>query len=213
MTGNFDPTARDLLLIVDVQLDFCPGGALAVADGDAVVPVINRLAGRFETVVLTQDWHPVGHSSFASRHPGRNPFDMTEMPYGPQVLWPDHCVQGSAGAGFHPDLDTDRAQLVVRKGIRPGIDSYSALYENDRVTPTGLLGWMQERKIHRVVCAGLAYDFCVRYSAEDCARQGFETLVVGDACRAVAMPGTVEAAEESFRALGIPVVESATLLG
>lgn len=213
MTGVFEPRSGDLLLVIDVQLDFCPGGALAVADGDAVVPVINRLSRLFDTVVLTQDWHPGGHSSFASGHAGQQPFGQVDMPYGPQVLWPDHCVQGSPGAAFHPDLDTDRAQLVVRKGMRSDVDSYSALYENDRTTPTGLLGWMREREIRRVFCVGLAYDFCVRYSAEDCARQGFETMVVGDACRPVAMPGTVDAADGSFRALSIPVIDSGSLSG
>src|ERR1700728_3425751 len=171
----------DLLLIIDVQNDFCPGGALAVTDGDAVVPVINRLAERFDHVVLTQDWHPAGHSSFATSHPGYAVFEAIDMPYGRQTLWPDHCVQGTSGAAFHPQLETDRAELVIRKGFRPTIDSYSAFYENDRRTPTGLAGYLRERGLTRVFLAGLAFDFCVRYSAEDAQREGFAVFVIEDA--------------------------------
>ncbi len=161
------PGDNDLLLIIDVQNDFCPGGALAVADGDAVVPVINRLAERFGHVVLTQDWHPSGHSSFATSHPGSAPFETISMPYGQQTLWPDHCVQGTPGAAFHPQLATERAELVIRKGFRPEIDSYSAFYENDRRTATGLAGYLRERGLRRIFLAGLATDFCVHYSAVD----------------------------------------------
>ncbi|MBA2401249.1 MAG: bifunctional nicotinamidase/pyrazinamidase, partial [Bradyrhizobium sp.] len=158
------PGNNDLLLIIDVQNDFCPGGTLAVADGDAVVPVINRLAERFDHVVLTQDWHPSGHSSFVTSHPGAKPFESVAMPYGQQTLWPDHCLQGTAGAAFHPELAIDRAELIIRKGFRPEIDSYSAFFENDRRTPTGLAGYLRDRGLQRVFLAGLATDFCVHYS-------------------------------------------------
>src|SRR6202023_2514521 len=168
----------DLLLVIDVQKDFCPGGALAVADGDAVVPVINRLAERFDHVVLTQDWHPSGHGSFATSHPGSAPFQTIAMPYGQQTLWPDHCVQGTVGAAFHPQLKTDRAELVIRKGFRGDIHSYSAFYENDRRTPTGLAGYLRERGLKRIFLAGLATDFCVHYSAVDAHRLGFPPVLI-----------------------------------
>ena len=197
------PDNDDLLLIIDVQNDFCPGGALAVADGDAVVPVINRLAGRFDHVVLTQDWHPSGHSSFATSHAGKNPFDSVAMPYGQQTLWPDHCVQGTAGAAFHPKLAIDRAELIIRKGFRAEIDSYSAFFENDRRTPTGLAGYLRERGLTRVFLAGLAFDFCVRYSAEDARREGIPVVVIEDACRGIDVEGSMAATRESFAALGI----------
>ncbi|WP_456781954.1 bifunctional nicotinamidase/pyrazinamidase [Bradyrhizobium sp. USDA 3315] len=197
----------DLLLVIDVQNDFCPGGALAVADGDAVVPVVNRLAGRFDHVVLTQDWHPAGHSSFATSHPGAAPFSEIAMPYGPQTLWPDHCVQGSVGAAFHPDLATERAELVIRKGFRAAIDSYSAFFENDRKTPTGLAGYLRERGLKRVVMAGLATDYCVQYSALDARRLGFETTVALAGCRAIDLGGSLAVATAAMRAAGVELVE------
>ncbi|MEQ8394572.1 bifunctional nicotinamidase/pyrazinamidase [Thalassobaculum sp.] len=192
-----------ILIIVDVQNDFCPGGALAVPQGDAVVPIINRLSTRFDHRVLTQDWHPAGHSSFASSHAGKAPFETADMPYGTQVLWPDHCVQGSTGAAFHPDLAVDRAELVIRKGFRPAIDSYSAFFENDRATPTGLAGYLQERGFDRVVLAGLAMDFCVAFSALDARRLGFATTVVTDACRAIDLNGSLAAAMADMTAAGV----------
>ncbi|WFU58174.1 bifunctional nicotinamidase/pyrazinamidase [Bradyrhizobium pachyrhizi] len=197
----------DLFLIIDVQNDFCPGGALAVADGDAVVPVVNRLAERFDHVVLTQDWHPAGHSSFATSHPGAAPFSEIAMPYGPQTLWPDHCIQGTAGAAFHPDLATERAELVIRKGFRTAIDSYSAFFENDRKTPTGLAGYLRERGFRRVVMAGLATDYCVQYSALDARRLGFETIVLLSGCRAIDLGGSLAAATTAMREAGVELVK------
>jgi nicotinamidase/pyrazinamidase len=201
------PRATDVLVVVDVQKDFCPGGALAVDRGDEVVPLINRLARGFEHVVLTQDWHPAGHVSFASSHPGKAPFDRVRLSYGDQILWPDHCIQGMPGAEFHPGLDIPQVALVLRKGFRVGIDSYSAFRENDRTTPTGLAGYLRERGFRRVVLAGLTLDFCVRFSAEDAHAAGFETVVVEDACRAVAAHGIAEA-QQSFRKIGLTVVQS-----
>ena len=201
------PDDHDLLLIIDVQNDFCPGGALAVADGDAVVPVINRLAERFDHVVLTQDWHPAGHSSFATSHPGSAAFEAIDMPYGRQTLWPDHCVQGTSGAAFHPQLATDRAELVIRKGFRPAIDSYSAFYENDRRTPTGLAGYLRERGLQRIFLAGLATDFCVRYSAVDARQLGFTTLLIEAGCRAIDLAGSLEAAWAEMNAAGVQRVK------
>ena len=166
------------LIVIDVQNDFCPGGALAVPEGDAVVPVINAMMDQFESVILTQDWHPAGHSSFASSHPGKAPYELTEMFYGAQVLWPDHCVQGSAGAAFHADLRTD-ADLILRKGFRPAIDSYSAFFENDRRTPTGLEGYLRSRGITDLTLVGLATDFCVHYSAVDAARLDAQPVELG----------------------------------
>ena len=180
-----------------------PGGALAVADGDAVVPVINGLAGRFAHVVLTQDWHPPGHSSFASSHPGSAPFETIAMPYGQQTLWPDHCVQGSPGAGFHPQLKTERAELVIRKGFRGEIDSYSAFYENDRRTPTGLAGYLRERGLKRIFLAGLATDFCVHYSAVDARRLGFDVVLVEEGCRAIDLAGSLDAAWAEMATSGV----------
>ncbi|GLR81199.1 bifunctional nicotinamidase/pyrazinamidase (plasmid) [Azospirillum oryzae] len=197
------PQPADALVLIDIQNDFCPGGALAVADGDAVVPVANRLARRFGTVVLTQDWHPAGHRSFASAHPGGAAFSEVEFPYGPQTLWPDHCVQGTPGAEFHPELDTTRAELVLRKGFRAAIDSYSAFYENDRSTATGLAGYLRERGITRVVLAGLATDFCVAYSAMDAVRCGFEAVVVEDGCRAIDLNGSLEKARRRLAECGV----------
>jgi nicotinamidase/pyrazinamidase len=193
----------EVLLVIDLQNDFCPGGRLAVPRGDEVVPVINRLARDFRHVVLTQDWHPEGHSSFASKHPGKAPFSEIRMPYGPQTLWPDHCVWQTEGARFHEDLDIPQAELVIRKGFRPEIDSYSAFFENDRKTPTGLLGYLRERGFKRIVCAGLALDYCVRYSAEDAAAHGFDTIVIEEACRAIDLAGSAAAAKASFRDKGI----------
>jgi nicotinamidase/pyrazinamidase len=196
----------DLLLVIDVQNDFCPGGALEVPRGDTVVPVTNRLGRLFRHVILTQDWHPAGHQSFASSHPGKKPFEEIALPYGPQVLWPDHCMQGTAGAAFHPRLDLPQAELIIRKGYNSAIDSYSAFRENDRRTPTGLAGYLRERGFTRLFLAGLALDFCVRYSAQDAKAAGFEVLVIEDACRAIDLAGSLAAARESLRLLGIPLV-------
>lgn len=196
----------DVLIIIDVQNDFCPGGALAVPHGDEVVPVVSRLARRFPHVVMTQDWHTPGHLSFASAHPGKKPFDTTELSYGTQVLWPDHCVQGTPGAAFHADLDVPQVELIVRKGFRRVIDSYSAFFENDRSTATGLGGYLRERGFRRVFLAGLATDFCVRYSAEDAQRLGFEAIVIEDACRGIDLGGSLSAALDSFRRIGARVV-------
>jgi nicotinamidase/pyrazinamidase len=197
---------HDVLIVVDVQNDFCPGGALAVPGGDEVVPVVNRMAERFRHVVLTQDWHPHGHLSFASTHPGKRPYETIAAPYGPQVLWPDHCVQDTPGAALHRALHIPHAALVVRKGIDRMIDSYSAFYENDRTTPTGLIGYLRERGVARVYLAGLAFDFCVRYSAEDARREGFGVFVVEDACRGIDVDGSVAATRRSLAALGVSCV-------
>jgi len=205
------PGARDVLVVIDVQNDFCPGGALAVPRGDEVVPVINGLIERFEHVVLTQDWHPARHGSFASSHPGQAPFGEIAMPYGPQTLWPDHCVQGSPGAEFHRALRWTRAQLVIRKGFRRDIDSYSAFYENDRRTPTGLTGYLRERGFTRLFCAGLAFDYCVRYSAEDARAQRFDTVVVEDACRAIDLAGSAAATRDSLAARDITLMASGAI--
>ncbi|MCH2167095.1 MAG: bifunctional nicotinamidase/pyrazinamidase [Oceanicola sp.] len=194
------------LIVIDVQLDFCPGGALAVADGDSVVAPINAMMGAFDTVVLTQDWHPDGHSSFASQHAGKAPLEMIEMPYGPQVLWPDHCVQGSAGAEFHPALATDPAHLVVRKGFRPQIDSYSAFFENDQTTPTGLEGYLRTRGVETLVLVGLATDFCVNFSALDAARLGFDVSVDLAACRGIDLDGSMEAAKTGMVQAGVKLL-------
>ncbi|MCL4763164.1 MAG: bifunctional nicotinamidase/pyrazinamidase [Burkholderiales bacterium] len=197
------PTDRDVLLVVDVQNDFLPGGALAVPDGDAVVPAVNRLAGSFQHVVLSQDWHPPGHLSFASSHPGKAPFDMIDMPYGPQVLWPDHCVQGTLGATISPWLDIPRAELVVRKGYRHDVDSYSVFCEADRTTRTGLAGYLRERGLARVYLAGLATDFCVAWSAFDAIEAGFAVYVVEDACRAIDTGGSLAAAWKRMTDAGV----------
>jgi nicotinamidase/pyrazinamidase len=202
------PREQDVLLIIDVQKDFCPKGALPVGHGDEVVPIINALARRFQHVVLTQDWHPSGHESFASSHPDKAPYDTIVVPYGTQILWPDHCVQATAGAAFHDDLDIPHAELILRKGFRRSIDSYSAFHENDRRTPTGLAGYLRERGLNRVFVAGLAFDFCVRYSAEDAATAGFETLVFENACRSIDVAGSVSATLASFAELGIACVST-----
>lgn len=193
----------EALLVIDVQRDFCPSGALAVGDGDAVVPVINAMMAGFETVIYTQDWHPADHRSFASNH-GAEPFTVTEMPYGAQVLWPDHCVQGTEGAAFHPDLAL-RGDLIVRKGFRREIDSYSAFFENDRATPTGLAGYLRDRGIERVVLAGLATDFCVAASAIDAARLGFGATVVLEGCRAIDLDGSLAKAMADMADAGVAV--------
>jgi len=202
----------DVLLVVDVQNDFCPGGRLAAPGGDEVVAPINRLMTRFDHIVLTQDWHPTDHQSFASAHPGRKPYETISLPYGPQVLWPDHCVQGTPGAGFRPDLDLTPAQLVLRKGCDRRIDSYSAFMENDRTTATGLGGYLRERGLRRVFLAGIAFDFCVLWSAEDAHRQGFEVIVIEDACRGIDVDGSVAEARRRLQALHIPCVVSAGIV-
>lgn len=191
------------LLVIDVQNDFCTGGALAVPGGEDIVPGVNALMDDFGAVILTQDWHPPRHSSFASEHPGKGPLEMVEMPYGPQVLWPDHCVQGSHGAAFHPDLRTDQADLIVRKGFRREIDSYSAFFENDHRTPTGLEGYLRTRGIGRLVCVGLATDFCVNFSAVDAAKLGFDVRVRRDLCRGIDLDGSLRKAEEGMAAAGV----------
>ncbi len=193
----------DILLVIDVQNDFCPGGALAVPGGDEVVHIVNRLAHGFKHVALTQDWHPAGHLSFASSHPNKKPFEQVAMPYGQQTLWPDHCIQNSAGAAFHQGLDIPHAELIIRKGFRPEIDSYSAFFENDRKTPTGLGGYLRERGFTKLICVGLAFDFCVRYSAEDARTLGFETEVIEAACRSIDLAGSAEATRQSFAERGI----------
>ena len=197
---------RDVLLIVDIQNDFCPTGALAVPGGDAVVPLVNRLATLFAHVILTQDWHPADHLSFASSHPGRTAFDTVSMPYGAQILWPDHCVQGTSGADFHPALAVPHAELVLRKGYRRTIDSYSAFFENDRRTPTGLSGYLRERGLGRVFICGLALDFCVAYSALDARGHGFEVTVIDTACRAIDTSGSRDRALAEMDRAGVRFV-------
>jgi nicotinamidase/pyrazinamidase len=205
--------ATDALLIVDLQNDFCPGGALAVNDGDKIVPTVNRLAERFEHVILTQDWHPAGHISFASTHRGKKPYQTMEVGYGAQALWPDHCVQNSPGAAFHPGLVAPHAELVLRKGFRKDMDSYSAFLENDHETPTGLAGYLRERSLKRLFLCGLAYDFCVRHSAIDGTAMDFECLVIQDACRAVNLPDSVESTDLAFNEAGIQRISVADLVG
>lgn len=195
------------LLVIDVQNDFCDGGALAVPGGSEVVGPINAAMADFETVICTQDWHPAGHSSFASSHPGKSPFEVIEMPYGPQVLWPDHCVQGSTGAEFHADLHIIRADMIVRKGFHKAIDSYSAFYENDHETPTGLQGYLKSRGIERVTLVGLALDFCVSYSAIDAAKHGFDVEVRCDLCRAIDLDGSLSAARQAMVDAGVRLFE------
>ena len=191
------------LIVIDVQNDFCPGGALAVPEGDRIVSGINALMDSSDAVILTQDWHPKGHSSFASSHQGKAPYDLIAMPYGTQVLWPDHCIQGSEGAQFHADLNVDRADLIIRKGYNPAIDSYSALFENDRTTPTGLEGYLRTRGIDRLVMVGLALDFCVNYSAVDAAKLGFDVTVRQDLCRAIDLDGSLSAALDGMRSADV----------
>ncbi|WP_050930177.1 bifunctional nicotinamidase/pyrazinamidase [Aestuariivita boseongensis] len=194
------------LIVIDVQNDFCPGGALAVPEGDQIVPGINALMAEYPVVILTQDWHPAGHSSFASSHGGKAPYDMTQMPYGPQVLWPDHCIQGSIGAQFHADLTTDRADLIIRKGFNPAIDSYSAFFENDHSTPTGLEGYLKTRGITDLTMVGLATDFCVNFSAVDAAKLGFSVTVRSDLCRAIDLDGSLAAARTGMQEAGVHII-------
>lgn len=204
-------TEDDVLLVIDVQNDFCSGGALAVPGGDEVVPVIHRIAPLFPHVVMTQDWHPRNHLSFASQHPGKSPFEAIDAAYGRQTLWPDHCVQGSGGAEFHRQLHLPQAELILRKGFRPEIDSYSAFQENDHATKTGLAGYLRERGIARIFLVGLAYDYCVRYSAVDARGSGFQAIVVEDACRAIDLDGSVEAARLDFSRHGVELIRAADL--
>ena len=214
MTGNLQPT--DALLVIDVQNDFCPavngvGGALAVPEGDKVIPIINALAKKFDHVILTQDWHPTQHISFATTH-NRQPYGTIEAPYGQQTLWPEHCLQHTEGAAFHPALDIPHAELILRKGFRRHIDSYSAFLENDHRTPTGLAGYLRERSLTRLFLVGLAYDFCVRYSAIDGKTLGFETIVIEDAARAVNLPNTVAETNRAFASANIPRIQSSEIL-
>jgi nicotinamidase/pyrazinamidase len=188
----------NILIIIDVQNDFCPGGNLAVNGGDEIIPLINQLAADHKHVILTQDWHPEGHSSFASQHRGHAPFAQIDMPYGQQTLWPDHCMIGSHGAEFHNALNVPKAELIIRKGFRKSIDSYSAFFENDHKTPTGLVGYLKERGFNKVTLVGLAFDYCVRYSAEDAKSLGLETEVIERATRAIDLGGTVAATKKSF---------------
>jgi len=207
MTGD-----TDLLLVVDVQNDFCPGGALAVPRGDEVVAPINRIGRRFAHVALTQDWHPRDHRSFASQHAGRRPFETITLPYGEQTLWPDHCIQGTQGAAFHPGLDLPHAELILRKGFAREIDSYSALFENDRRTPTGLASYLRERGFRRLYLAGLATDYCVAYSALDAIRAGFAVVVLEDACRAIDLEGSLAWAMDEMRSAGAAIASTADAL-
>jgi nicotinamidase/pyrazinamidase len=195
--------ADSALIVIDVQNDFCPNGRLAVKGGDQIIPAINAMMADHAAVVLTQDWHPADHLSFAASHAGKTPFELIEMPYGPQVLWPVHCVQGTEGAAFHRDLRTNEADLVIRKGFRREIDSYSAFYENDHKTPTGLEGYLKTRKIRDVVLVGLATDFCVAYSAVDAAALGFKVTVIESACRAIDLNGSLEDARRKMKAAGV----------
>ncbi len=212
----FALTPADVLLAVDLQNDFCPGGALAVSGGDTILPLINSLAKKFDHAILTQDWHPAEHISFASTHANKQPYDSIEICYGPQTtiqtLWPEHCLQQTEGAAFHPGLDIPHAELILRKGFRREIDSYSAFLENDHFTPTGLAGYLRERNLTRLFLCGLAYDFCVRYSAIDGKHLGFETIVLEDACRAVNMPGSIEDANEALAGAGVARMQAADLL-
>ena len=197
------PLSNQALVVIDVQNDFCPGGALAVGGGDEIVAGINELMSEFDAVVLTQDWHPAGHSSFASSHPGKSPMELIDMPYGPQVLWPDHCVQGTQGAAFHRELDVDRADMIIRKGFRKAVDSYSAFFENDKTTPTGLEGYLRSREISNLTLVGLATDFCVNYSAVDAAKLGFSVSVNENLCRAIDLNGSLAAAKQEMQQSGV----------
>lgn len=203
---------RTALLVIDVQNDFIPGGQLAVPEGDLIVPLINRLSGLFNQVIIAQDWHPSGHASFASSHPGRQPYEVIQLPYGEQVLWPEHCVQGTSGAEFHPGLDLPHAQLIIRKGCNPDIDSYSAFLEADRHTTTGLAGYLKERGIDTVYMVGLALDFCVMFSALDARAAGFNAFVVLDACRAIDRDGSLAAAMERMQTAGVGLIQSNQLI-
>ncbi|WLH33199.1 bifunctional nicotinamidase/pyrazinamidase [Pseudomonas sp. FP2196] len=204
--------SRTALLVIDVQNDFIPGGSLPVPEGDRIVPLINQLARQFTQVVIAQDWHPKGHASFASSHPGRQPYEVIQLPYGEQKLWPDHCVQDTAGAEFHPQLHLPHAQLVIRKGCNPDIDSYSAFLEADRRTTTGLAGYLKERGIDTVYMVGLALDFCVMFSALDARAAGFNAFVVLDACRAIDLDGSLAAAIDRMQSAGVGLLQSTDLL-
>ena len=205
--------SQDVLLLIDVQNDFCPGGQLPVAGGDSVIEPIHSIAPAFAHIILTQDWHPANHLSFASAHAGKKSFEQIEASYGQQTLWPNHCVQGTRGAEFHPALGLTRAELILRKGFRPAIDSYSAFFENDRRTATGLGGYLRERGLTRVFLAGLAYDFCVGYSALDARRLGFEAVVVKDACRAIDLDGSAARMDAEFAPAGVNLIESDQITG
>ena len=200
------------LLIADIQNDFCPGGALGVPEGDAIIPTVNELMEAFDNVVMTQDWHPPGHKSFASSHPTRDPMDVIDVDYGNQILWPDHCVQGTEGAEFHPDLNTMPVQLMIRKGFRPHIDSYSAFYENDRETPTGLTGYLRGRGIDTLYVGGLAADFCVKWSALDGREEGFDVYVVEDATRGIDQNGSLAQAWDEMNEAGVQIISSEAAL-
>jgi nicotinamidase/pyrazinamidase len=206
------PQSDDALLVIDVQNDFCPGGNLAVAEGDEVVPIINALAQKFDHVILTQDWHPTAHISFATTHSGKQPFETIQAPYGPQTLWPEHCLQNTPGAAFHPVLDIPHAELILRKGFRRHIDSYSAFLENDHFTSTGLAGYLRERGLQRLFLCGLAYDFCVRYSAIDGTALGFDCLVIEDATRPVNLPNSVAETNDAFITAGVQRLHSRQIL-
>ena len=197
---------KTALLVIDVQNDFCPAGALEVAGGNEIVPYINKEMVKYDCVVLTQDWHPKGHSSFATSHEGKNPLELIKMPYGDQVLWPDHCVQGSKGAEFHPDLNIDQANAIIRKGYNPFIDSYSAFFENDRKTPTGLDGYLKSLEIEKINLAGLATDFCVNYSAQDAANLGYKVSVLEKMCRAIDLNGSLAAAKSEMQDCGVEFI-------
>ncbi|WP_085906232.1 bifunctional nicotinamidase/pyrazinamidase [Kiloniella majae] len=208
MSHSLDLSSRDALLIIDLQNDFCTGGALAVPEGEAIVPVVNKLIERFPHALATQDWHPEGHLSFASSHEGQAPYGTVKLSYGEQVLWPDHCVQGENGSTLHKDLNKNALELILRKGFRKEIDSYSAFYENDKTTSTGLTGYLKEREIERVFLCGLATDFCVYYSAIDAIKQGFETFVIADACRAIDLDGSLAKAMTHMRESGVEILSS-----
>ena len=212
MSTVMELKSSDVLLVIDLQRDFCPGGRLAIRDGDAVVPLINQLAARFEHIILTQDWHPSGHYSFASSYPGKQPYEQIQLAYGPQTLWPDHCVQQTPGADFHPDLDLTRTELILRKGFRREIDSYSAFTEADRRTPTGLAGYLRERGFQRIFLAGLAYDYCVRFSAVDAVRAGFQAFVLENACRPVDLAQSIAETNTEFAATGVQRLRAESLL-
>jgi nicotinamidase/pyrazinamidase len=204
-------TSTDVLLVIDPQQDFCAGGQLAVPDGDVVIPLINQIATRFDHVILTQDWHPANHTSFAANHPGAKLYDQIALEYGPQTLWPDHCVQATPGAEFHPGLNIPQIEMILRKGFRPQIDSYSAFLENDKTTPTGLAGYLRERGFKRIFMAGLAYDYCVRFSAIDGIQAGFQAVVIEDATRAVSLANSVAETRREFAQLGVQQITAAEL--
>ena len=210
--GKIKPGPQDVLLVIDVQNCFTPGGSLAVKDGDAIIPLVNRVARGFQHVILTQDWHTPGHVSFASSHPGKKPFETTSLPYGTQVLWPDHCVQGTDGAELHKDLKIPHAELIIRKGYRQQMDSYSAFYEADGKTPTGLAGYLRERGLTQMFLVGLATDFCVAWSALDARAQGFAALVIEDACRGIDNQGSLAKAWAAMNAAGVQRIQSTDLI-